>query len=421
MMKKTCTTILILLVLAAACYAHRPGPGTPEVFVSQLNDHLYRLDCAIGRDSVAVVASVGDDGILLVDAGYQETAEKLIAAVRELKPGADIKYVIVTHSHFDHIGAVDTLADEATVVAHRATARRMAGEYFALPSTVAKPPVDLAVDDEFTLTFNGDHIRAWHVPNVHTDGDLLIYFEESRLLCTGDAYFSKRIAFVDDGRGGCPSRYTEHVRQMSDSIAPDVTIIPGHGPTANAGEMVEHTAMLDYATALVSDGIKLGYTREKELADPGLLKWRIWDIKGTHTAYELLLPAIHRELEREGQAAISICDPLTHAIVEQGIEAAIARFHELKSTGPDRYDFGERQLNTLGYQLLFREMIPEAVAVFRLNTEVYPESSNTYDSYGESLMAAGDTVQSIVNYQKSLDLDPENYNAVTMLRQLRKK
>lgn len=65
------------------------------------------------------------------------------------------------------------------------------------------------------------------------DAGLLVYFEGSKL---GDTYFAKRIAFVDDGQSRLPSRHTENIRQIADTVAPEVMIIAGHGPAANAGE-----------------------------------------------------------------------------------------------------------------------------------------------------------------------------------------
>jgi cytochrome c-type biogenesis protein CcmH/NrfG len=68
-----------------------------------------------------------------------------------------------------------------------------------------------------------------------------------------------------------------------------------------------------------------------------------------------------------------------------------------------------------------RDRLAEAIAVFLLNTELFPESSNTWDSLGEAYMEAGETELAIANYEKSLALDPTNSNAATMLERLREK
>ena len=77
-------------------------------------------------------------------------------------------------------------------------------------------------------------------------------------------------------------------------------------------------------------------------------------------------------------------------------------------------------LNNLGYGFLYGEQDPQAaIGVFRIATRVWPESSNTWDSLGEGYMEAGDFEQAIENYQKSLELDPGNQNAVEMIERMR--
>ena len=87
----------------------------------------------------------------------------------------------------------------------------------------------------------------------------------------------------------------------------------------------------------------------------------------------------------------------------------------------DEYDFREAQLNMLGYILLRNQMIKEAVEIFKLNTEAYPESANVYDSLAEGYLANGNTRLAEENYQKSLELNPDNQNAREMLNKLKSK
>ncbi len=96
---------------------------------------------------------------------------------------------------------------------------------------------------------------------------------------------------------------------------------------------------------------------------------------------------------------------------------ALAKVRKLRADGGDIY-FEEASINSLGYALLGRERFNEAIAVFELNVEVFPESFNVYDSYAEALMKSGDIENAIANYQKSLELNPENTNARNMLKNL---
>jgi tetratricopeptide (TPR) repeat protein len=116
----------------------------------------------------------------------------------------------------------------------------------------------------------------------------------------------------------------------------------------------------------------------------------------------------------------AIGDELLAALERGGPEAAVARYRELKTSQPDAYDFGEAQLNVLGYQLLATKKVDAAVAILRLNADAFPESSNVYDSLGEALMAAGKRDEAIRSYARSLELDPNNTNAIDQLLKLKK-
>ncbi len=78
----------------------------------------------------------------------------------------------------------------------------------------------------------------------------------------------------------------------------------------------------------------------------------------------------------------------------------------------------EGSLNGLGYQLMGAGQLDGAITIFELNVELHPEASNPYDSLGEAYMNAERTEEAIINYRKSLELDPGNTNAVEMLEGL---
>lgn len=98
----------------------------------------------------------------------------------------------------------------------------------------------------------------------------------------------------------------------------------------------------------------------------------------------------------------------------EGIEA----YKKIKREQPNGDAVAEERINTLGYGLLQQKKINEAIALFKANVEMYPQSSNTYDSLGEAYMVNGEKEQAIINYKKSLELNPKNANAVTMLKKL---
>jgi tetratricopeptide (TPR) repeat protein len=116
---------------------------------------------------------------------------------------------------------------------------------------------------------------------------------------------------------------------------------------------------------------------------------------------------------------MSIAEVLLKTIEERGAEAAVKQYHELRAAQPEAYDFREKQLNNLGYQLIGMKRIKDAIVILKLNAEAYPQSSNVYDSLGEACLDNGDTTLAIENYEKSLQLDPKNLGAIEKLKQLK--
>lgn len=93
---------------------------------------------------------------------------------------------------------------------------------------------------------------------------------------------------------------------------------------------------------------------------------------------------------------------------------AVREIRGLEPTPPEL----ERRINLLGYQFLMVRRLDAAGQVMRLNTELFPASANTWDSYAEILVAVGDTAGAISNYRKSLALDSTNQNAKNLLNRL---
>ena len=112
----------------------------------------------------------------------------------------------------------------------------------------------------------------------------------------------------------------------------------------------------------------------------------------------------------------SIAETLMKTVLQKDVAAAVKQYRELKAgSTAGEYDFGEMELNTLGYRLLQTKKVAEAIEIFKLNVEVYPQSSNVYDSLGESYKVHGDKDLAITNYKKSLELNPKNTNATAKL------
>lgn len=118
----------------------------------------------------------------------------------------------------------------------------------------------------------------------------------------------------------------------------------------------------------------------------------------------------------------SIADMIGRTIREKGVDAAIAQYRELKENSPKDYIFQPRELNTVGYMVLQGMKDPKgAIEIFKLNLEMYPRYANGYDSLAEAYQENGETKKAIKFYAKSLELDPNNTNAIEKLNEINKK
>ncbi|MGE5430791.1 MAG: serine hydrolase, partial [Syntrophomonadaceae bacterium] len=108
---------------------------------------------------------------------------------------------------------------------------------------------------------------------------------------------------------------------------------------------------------------------------------------------------------------------LWNTLEQEGTQSAINKFKELRNK-KDEYVYTEAEINLMGYDLLGNGKTDEAIEIFKLNTEEFPQSSNVYDSYGEALLKKGLKEEAARNYKKSLELNPGNENAANALKEL---
>lgn len=95
-------------------------------------------------------------------------------------------------------------------------------------------------------------------------------------------------------------------------------------------------------------------------------------------------------------------------------------YDRLKNERGKLYNFGEYELDELGYELLRPKRMDEAIAVFLKNVEVFPDSGNAHDSLGEGYLARGDKANALASYKRAVELDPKNENAKRIIAELEK-
>ena len=115
----------------------------------------------------------------------------------------------------------------------------------------------------------------------------------------------------------------------------------------------------------------------------------------------------------------SLADLVLKEIKEKGIASGLEQYQKLKTS--EIYSINEGELNDAGYQLLQSGKVKEAIEIFKLNVESFPKSGNVYDSLGEAYLKDGNKELAIVNYKKSVELDPKNENGIRILQTLQSK
>ena len=172
-----------------------------------------------------IAASVGEDGVLIVDDQFLPLAGRIQAAIDALGGGRP-KFILNTHHHGDHVGGNPHFGQAGTLIAHRNVRARLLMDD-GLPAA-ALPIVTFA--ESMSVHFNGEEVRLLHLPSGHTDGDSAVWFRTSNVLHLGDQLFAGRFPYIDLEAGGTLTGYIANLEAVLEWAAPDVKVVPGHGP-----------------------------------------------------------------------------------------------------------------------------------------------------------------------------------------------
>ncbi len=242
-----------------------------EIKVQKVAGSVYMLTGSGGN----IGASVGDDGIVIVDDQYAPLAEKIQAALKGItdKP---VRFVINTHYHGDHTGGNAIFQEKSPIIAQDNVRKRlvsggMAGNGAAIkmnnkPADPKALPI-ITFDHDVTVHLNGEDIRALHFPHGHTDGDSVIFFPKSNVVHMGDDFVTYGFPFIDIDAGGSVRGLIADLEDILPKLPPDVKIIPGHGPLSNVDDMKNFLAMLKGSLDAVQKAKAAGRTVEQMKAD----------------------------------------------------------------------------------------------------------------------------------------------------------
>jgi glyoxylase-like metal-dependent hydrolase (beta-lactamase superfamily II) len=407
----------IALFLVTSIFAQNKA----KIEVSKLTENIYKLE-ATTTYSVNMLAYVGDGGILLVDDCMAGASEAIQAELKKLSP-KPIKYIISTHAHADHTGGNKLFGKDAIIIAHSNVRKQLTSGLNILQEFPEKSLPDKSIDKEMSLDFGGETIKIIPLPGGHSDSDLIVWFKKSNVVCMGSLLLTNQLPFIDYQAGGDIKAYPKNIEKAISILPDDAVLVAGHGEDATMDKLKNYGEMITSTMAIVQNGLADGKTVDDLVTEKVLANYDSWANGFVTTDFwtRLIATGINNEKKVNKPTKESIAIPLYYTVKEKNAEAAIKQYRELKKNKPDDYDFSEQGLNILGYYLLGKNRFDDAIEIFNLNIEIFPNSWNVYDSLGEAYMKSGNTDLAIKNYKKSLEINPGNANGEKFLKQLQNK
>ena len=251
-----------------------------QIKVTKVSGNIYMLEGSGGN----IAASVGADGIVIVDDQFAPLAEKIQAALKGLgvtdKP---VRFVINTHYHGDHTGGNEPFSNTgATVIAQDNVRKRLESggtggnggsvKFESKPAPKAALPV-ITFEYDVTVHLNGEDIRALHFPSGHTDGDSIIFFPKNNVVHMGDDFVRYGFPFIDVASGGSVQGMISALEKAMAQLPADVKVIPGHGAISNLDDVRAFVKMLRETSAVVQKALDEHKTLEQMKQAKILAPW----------------------------------------------------------------------------------------------------------------------------------------------------
>ena len=219
-----------------------------EITTEEVGDGLYVL-FGIGGN---IAASVGEQGVLIVDNMFPEMIPKVEAAIKAVG-GDGIDFAVNTHWHFDHAEGNLAVGPAGTwIVSHEQSAQMMASSnpinlVITKYRQQAYPPDARPVitfEDRMRFHFNGGAIDLIHAGPAHTAGDTAVIFREHNAVHFGDVFNNAGYPFIDVDSGGGVNGMIRFCEAILAEIGDDGIVIPGHGPVTGAAALKAYIDML---------------------------------------------------------------------------------------------------------------------------------------------------------------------------------
>ncbi|HKI11056.1 MAG TPA: MBL fold metallo-hydrolase [Candidatus Acidoferrum sp.] len=276
-------TFVLALMVGGEAQGQNTDYSKVQIKVTKVSGNIYMLEGEGGN----IAASVGEDGIVIVDDQFAPLAEKIQAALKDLKiTDKPVRFVINTHYHGDHTGGNEPFANTgSTVIAQDNVRKRLetggtAGNGGSLKMEMkAAPKAALPVitfEHDVTVHLNGEDIRALHFPAGHTDGDAVIFFPKNNVVHMGDDFVRYGFPFIDVASGGSVQGMIDAMEKASAMLPANVKVIPGHGALSNLDDVREFVKMLKETSAAVQKALDEHKTLEQMKQEKILEPWKKW-------------------------------------------------------------------------------------------------------------------------------------------------
>jgi len=412
-MKKWMGFCLCMLFFSTCAFLNAQAKEA-KVESFRLSENMYRF---VLNDIVNIVAFSGPDGVLLVDDGFDGNpafgfVHSPAAVKAELKKiGNDrIRYIINTHTDLDHAYGNSELGPDATIIAHQLGRERLAG----LSQFPQAGLPNLTFRDSLQLYFNGEEIDLFYLPG-HTNHDIAVHFKKAKIVCVGDLIIPDSFGSISPT--GNARSLIKAIDLLCQHFGADVVFIAGHDRPLRRKELLIYKDMVEKTLAIVVRASKQNQNLAAMQKNDILKDWKSWngvlfkelDANGW---IEMLYMSTIKALKPS--AAKRLGELLADAD-DAAVQSAIRRL----LAGRSAYYFLEREFNLLGYNLLNEGKSVAAIEVFKITVELYPGSWNAYDSLAEAYAKTGSKELAIVNYEKSLQQNPDSQSGKDALRQLR--
>ena len=301
-----------------------PSAALPGLEVLEVRPNFFVIAGAGGNIGV----QVGEDGVVVVDAGSAARASEVVAAIARIttKP---IRYVIDTGPDADHVGGNEALAkagntffpgtrpagprqdplrSAATILAAEGVERHMASDSASASAPGGVPTESFHYARKY-LFLNGEAIEVLHQPAAHTDSDVFAFFRRSDVVVAGDVIDTRRFPVSDIARGGSIDGEIAALNRLVDLAVPSVPIvsreagtivIPGHGRLCDQFDVIEYRDMVTVIRDRVRELVDAGRSLEQiKAASPGKgYAGRYGSDRGEWTT-DTFIEAVYRSLVRE--------------------------------------------------------------------------------------------------------------------------